>query len=99
MRAVFKAARAWRCRVYVFEGINTLARGVPPCPCKGLGLVAREIELRGVKKYTFDPCLNPMCSSSDRFKRNQEVSSEKCLTPSHPVSPPVRRQKPNDLKI
>lgn len=77
MRAVERAAARWRARVYVFEGVNILARGFPPCPCKGLGLVPRQVEVRGKAKYTFDPCRNPECSSSDRFEGNQGVKRKR----------------------
>lgn len=56
MSPMMQAAARWRGPVaLVSEGI-LVRSAVPPCACRGLGLVSRPVMVRGTVRYTFDPC-------------------------------------------
>lgn len=58
MSAMHEAAVRWRGRVALISGGVLVDVVAPPCACRGLGLVPRQVTVRGAVKWTFDPCPN-----------------------------------------
>lgn len=82
MKAIQRAAAAWRGPVSAWRGTVKVAEAVPTCPrCGGLGLISRKVEIRGIVRDAADVC--PACKG--RFKGNRVVARAPVSPPSHPV--------------
>jgi hypothetical protein len=92
--AIRRAAASWRGRAALFSW-GILVRS--ECPCRGLGLVARLVEVRGSERYTFDVCQNPACPSKARFDPRM-TAVKKSESKNGPRGKPISEITINDSK-